>query len=99
MAQVKILDGDTLEWSAFNDMEKEPIERQPGTVTLKPTNSNLLVEWTDVYDDVVSRREPNIVLLDARPKDMYTGGWSHWGNELTLPVVEGDEPYSGDYDL
>jgi len=179
MAQVKILDGGTLEWSAFNDLEKEPVERQPGKVTLKPANSDLLVEWTDVYDDVVSRRDPNVVLLDARPKDMYTGevirhsiqgghipgavnivsldgtdaqsqkwlsddglaelyksfpkdrtvyiychdgfrmslahlqlrhlgvkdvrlyngGWSHWGNELTLPVVEGDKPYSGDYEL
>ena len=30
---------------------------------------------------------------------LYNGGWSHWGNELTLPVVEGDKPYSGDYEL
>jgi thiosulfate/3-mercaptopyruvate sulfurtransferase len=179
MAQVKILDGGTLEWSAFNDLEKEPVERQPGTVTLKPANPDLLVEWTDVYDDIVSRRDPNVVLLDARPKDMYTGelirhsiqgghipgavnvvsldgtdgqsqkwlsdegltalykdfpkdktvyvychdgfrmslaylqlkhlgvkdirlyngGWSHWGNELTLPVVAGEASYSGDYEL
>lgn len=179
MAQVKILDGGTLEWSAFNDLEKEPVKRQAGTVTLKPANHDLLVEWTNVYDDVVSRRDPNVVLLDARPKEMYTGkvirhsiqgghipgavnivsldgtdaqsqkwlsddgldelykdfpkdktvyiychdgfrmslaylqlkhlgikdvrlyngGWSHWGNELTLPVVEGDMPYSGDYEL
>lgn len=179
MEQVKILDGGTLEWSAFNELEKEPVERQPGTVTLKPANPDLLVEWTDVYDDVVSRRDFNVVLLDARPKDMYTGevirhsiqgghipgavnvvsldgtdgqsqkwladdalaglyqdlpkdktvyvychdgfrmslaylqlkhlgvkdvrlyngGWSHWGNELTLPVVGGEAPYSGDYAL
>ena len=179
MAQVKILDGGTLEWSVFNDLEKELVERQTGTVTLQPANTDLLVEWTDVYDDVVSRRDPNVVLLDVRPKDMYTGevirhsiqgghipgavnivsldgtdaqsqkwlsddglaelyksipkektvyvychdgfrmslaylqlkhlgvkdvrlyngGWSHWGNELTLPVVEGDMPYSGDYEL
>jgi thiosulfate/3-mercaptopyruvate sulfurtransferase len=32
-----------------------------------------LVEWTDVYSDVVARRDPGIVLLDARPRDMYTG--------------------------
>jgi thiosulfate/3-mercaptopyruvate sulfurtransferase len=30
---------------------------------------------------------------------LYNGGWSHWGNELTLPVVEGGEPYDGDYAL
>jgi thiosulfate/3-mercaptopyruvate sulfurtransferase len=30
---------------------------------------------------------------------LYNGGWSHWGNELTLPVVQGEAPYSGDYEL
>lgn len=179
LAQVKILNGGTLEWSAFNDLEKAPVESKLGTVTLKPAKPSLLAEWTDVYDDVVSRRDPNIVLLDARPKAMYTGevirhsiqgghipgavnivsldgtdgqsqtwrsddvlaklykdlpkdktvyvychdgfrmslaylqlkhlgvkdvrlyngGWSHWGNELTLPVVDGETPYSGDYEL
>jgi thiosulfate/3-mercaptopyruvate sulfurtransferase len=179
MAQVKVLNGGTLDWSVFNDMEKEPAEPKLGSVTLKPANPALLVEWTDVYDDIVSRRDPNVVLLDARPHDMYTGevvrhsiqgghipgavnvvslngtdaqsqkwlsdsglaelykdvpkdrtvyvychdgfrmslaymqlkhlgvedvrlyngGWSHWGNELTLPVLEGDAPYSGDYEL
>ena len=179
MAQVKVLNGGTLDWSAFNDMEKAPAEPQQGSVTLKPANPALLVEWTDVYDDIVSRRDPNVVLLDARPHDMYTGevirhsiqgghipgavnvvslngtdaqsqkwlsdeglaelykdfpkdktvyiychdgfrmslaymqlkhlgakdvrlyngGWSHWGNELTLPVLEGNTPYSGDYEL
>ena len=179
MDQVKVLNGGTLDWSAFNDMEKAPAEPKPGSVTLKPANPALLVEWTDVYDDIVSRRDPNMVLLDARPHDMYTGevirhsiqgghipgavnvvslngtdaqsqqwlsdeglaelykdfpkdktvyiychdgfrmslaymqlkhlgvedvrlyngGWSHWGNELTLPVLEGNTPYSGDYEL
>ena len=178
MAQVKILNGSTVEWSAFEEMstEREPA-KAPGKVTLKPANPAMFVEWTDVYDDVVSRREPKVVLLDARPHDMYTGkviqhsimgghipgainvvslegtanqkwksdaelaklystvpkdktvyiychdgfrmslawmqlkhlgyqdvrlyngGWSHWGNELTLPVVQGEAPYSGDYDL
>lgn len=179
MDQVKVLNGGTLEWSAFNDIEKEPTAAKAGGVTLKPANPDLLVEWTDVYDDIVSRRDPGVVLLDARPNDMYTGevvrhsiqgghipgavnvislngtdaqsqkwlsdeglnalykdfpkdktvyiychdgfrmslaymqlkqlgvqdvrlyngGWSHWGNELTLPVVEGNKPYSGDYEL
>jgi thiosulfate/3-mercaptopyruvate sulfurtransferase len=30
---------------------------------------------------------------------IYNGGWSHWGNELTLPVVEGSESYGGDFAL
>lgn len=180
MSQVKILDGGTVEWSAFNELEKEaPAPRPAGKVSLKPANPALFVEWTAVYDDVVSRRDPRVVLLDARPADMYTGevirhsimgghipgavnvvsldgtdaqsqkwkddetlaalyaaipkdktvyaychdgfrmglaylqlkhlgyqdvrlyngGWSHWGNELTLPVVEGPEPFDADFAL
>lgn len=178
MDQVKILNGGTVEWSAFEEMstERHPA-RATGSVTLKPANPEMFVEWTDVYDDVVSRRDPDVVLLDARPHDMYTGelirhsimgghipgainvvsldgttnqkwksgaelealyssvpkgktvyvychdgfrmslawmhlkhlgyedvrlyngGWSHWGNELTLPVVDGEEPYGGEYAL
>lgn len=177
MEQVKVLNGGTTEWSAFEEMSKDAVTTEPGNVTLKPANQALFIEWTDVYDDVVSRRDPGVVLLDARPSDMYTGevirhsimgghipgavnvvsldgtsaqrwiedeqladlyasipkdktlyvychdgfrmslaymhlkhlgykdvrlyngGWSHWGNRLTLPTVEGDKPYSGDYEL
>ncbi len=179
MDRVKILNGGTLDWSAFNELEKTSVTPIPGSVTLQPANPKMLVEWTDVYDEVVSRRNAEVVLLDARPHDMYTGevirhaiqgghipgavnvvsldgtdaqsqkwlpnealatlykdlprdrriyvychdgfrmslaylqlrqlgvkdvrlyngGWSHWGNELTLPVVEGEAPYSGDYEL
>ncbi|EGV16872.1 sulfurtransferase [Thiocapsa marina] len=180
MDRVKILDGGTLEWTGFNELATEPTPpKAPGTVTLMDADPALYIEWPAVYDDVVSRRDPNVVLLDARPSDMYTGevirhsimgghipgainivsldgvdgqtgkwrsdeslaalyaaipkdkriyvychdgfrmglaylqlkhlgyedvrlyngGWSHWGNELTLPVVEGSEPYGGDFAL
>lgn len=178
MTQVKVLNGSTVEWSAFEDMSQEATPpKTAGTVTLKQANPAMFINWTDIYDDVVSRRDPNVVLLDARPHDMYTGkeikhsimgghipgainvvsldgtnnqrwrsdeelaelyksvpkdktiyvychdgfrmslaymqlkhlgikdvrlyngGWSHWGNRLTLPVVEGEEPYSGEYAL
>ncbi|MBK1646209.1 sulfurtransferase [Thiocapsa imhoffii] len=180
MDRVKILNGGTIEWTGFNQLEKEPTSATTaGTVTLQDANPALFVEWSDIYDDVVSRRDPEVVLLDTRPRDMYTGeiirhsimgghipgainivsldgvdgqtgqwrsdeslaalyadipqdqrvyvychdgfrmglaylqlkhlgyedvrlyngGWSHWGNELTLPVVEGPEPYGGDFAL
>ncbi|MEO5344181.1 MAG: rhodanese-like domain-containing protein, partial [Gammaproteobacteria bacterium SHHR-1] len=74
MAQVKILNGGTLDWAAFEELTQEPTPTPtPGTVTLKQANPELFVEWPQVYDDVVSRRDPAVVLLDARPKDMYTG--------------------------
>jgi thiosulfate/3-mercaptopyruvate sulfurtransferase len=37
--------------------------------------------------------------LGVKAVRLYSRGWPHWGNKLTLPVVEGDKPYSGDYEL
>lgn len=179
MEQVKVLDGGALGWQGFNDLSKEMKANKPGTVTLKEADKNLFIGWTDVYDNVVSRRDPSIVLLDARPTDHYTGkvlqhavrgghipgavnivslegtnsesqtwepmedlahlyqnlpkgktvyaychdgfrmslaymqlkalgykdvrlyngGWGHWGNRLSLPVVEGPEPFNEDFKL
>jgi len=179
MDRVKILDGGTIEWTAFNELETEARVPDAGTVTLKEASGDMFVEWTDVYDDVVSRRDPAVALVDARPRDMYSGeviqhsirgghipgavnivsldgvdgqsqkwkpnealaamyqdiprdqnvyvychdgfrmslawlqlkhlgyenvrlyngGWSHWGNRLPLPVVEGEEPYDEAYAL
>ena len=179
MDQVKILNGGTIEWTAFEELSKDPVTSKKGAVELKEADPSMSVEWTDVYDDVVSRRDPGIVLLDARPHKMYTGkvikhairgghipgsvnvvslsgtdgetqkwlseeelkdlyskipkdktiyvychdgfrmslaylqlkslgyadvrlyngGWSHWGNRLTLPVVEGEDPYDEEFAL
>lgn len=77
-SRVKILDGGTVEWTAFNEITQTPTPpRKRGKVTLKPANRRLFVPWQQVYDDVLSRRDPNIVLVDARPHDMYTGKVIH----------------------
>lgn len=74
MSRVKILDGGGQEWASFNDLTKEASSAPaPGNVSLKPANAKLFVEWQQVYGDVLSRRDPNVVLVDARPRDMYTG--------------------------
>jgi thiosulfate/3-mercaptopyruvate sulfurtransferase len=179
MDRVKVLNGGTVDWAAFEELSKEPVAPSPGTVTLRDADARLFVEWTAVYDAVVSRRDPNVVLLDARPHDMYTGevirhavqgghipgavnvvsldgtdgqtqrwaddahlaamyagipkdktvyvychdgfrmslawmqlkhlgyqdvrlyngGWSHWGNSLTLPVVAGTAPFDDAFAL
>ncbi len=74
MSRVKILDGGAQEWASFNDLTKDPTPApKSGKVTLKHANPKLFVEWTQVYDDVLSRRDPSVVLVDARPKGMYNG--------------------------
>ena len=73
MSRVKILDGGTVGWTGFNDLSKEAKTIKPGLVELKDANKAMSVEWTVVYDKVVSRRDKSIVLLDARPHAHYTG--------------------------
>ena len=177
MTRVKILNGGLTAWQAFNELTKEEPQVKPGTVTLKPANKAMFVEWTYVYDKVVSRRDPNVVLIDARPHEGYTGerkmhavraghipgainivslegtdgethewkplseiakmyanvpkektivlychdgfrmslgwlqlkalgyqdvrlyngGWGHWGNRFSLPVVKGEKPLDGPF--
>ena len=180
MSKVKILDGGTIGWTGFNELTKTPTPApKQGNVTLKDPNPKRFVEWMDVYENVVSRRDENIVLVDARPPDMYSGktirhavqgghipgalnivsldgtdgqsqtwksaeelatlyqaipkdktvylychdgfrmslgfmqlkslgyqdvrlmngGWSAWDGAMTLPIVQGDQPYDADYSL
>jgi len=102
MTQVKILDGGAQEWSGFNELTQEPTPPpQPGTVTLKPADPTLFVAWTQVYDDVLSRRDPGIVLVDARPADMYSGKvirhsvqGGHIPGALNVVSLDGTDPQS-----
>ncbi len=178
MSQVKILNGGLLEWSAFEELSQNtPPPPVVGNVTLQMANPDLLIEWTTIYDRVISRRDPNVLLVDVRPFDQYTGkviqhsirgghipgainvvsldgtdsasqewlsdakvaalyqnvdknktiylychdgfrttlaylqlkhlgysdvklyngGWGHWGNELSLPVVQGEAALDDDF--
>ena len=72
--RVKLLDGGTIGWTGFNELTKAPTApRPPGNVTLKAPPAAAMAGWPEVYRRVVAGREPNIVLLDARPSDMYDG--------------------------
>ena len=180
MKKVKLLNGGTVAWQGFNELSKTPVKKPAGNVTLKPANKDLFVDWTVVYDRVVASRDPNVVLIDARPKfgytgekkthavraghipgainivslegttagdeqvwkplsqiaemyesvpkdktiiaychdgfrmslaflqlkalgykdvRLYNGGWGHWGNKFSLPIVKGNEPLGGDFKL
>lgn len=74
MSQVKILDGGAQEWSSFYDLTREPGPSPAvGTVTLQSADAGLAVEWPQIYDAVLSRRRPDVMLVDARPREMYSG--------------------------
>jgi len=73
MDQVKLLDGGVLAWQGFNDLSTEDTQPETGNVTLSEANSDLMVNWQFVYDRIISRREDQFVLLDARPVAHYTG--------------------------
>lgn len=74
MKRVKLLDGGTIGWTGFNELTKAPAApRPPGKVTLKAAPSAAMAGWPEVYRRVVAGRESKLVLLDARPADMYDG--------------------------
>lgn len=73
MSKVKILDGGNMEWQVFNEMVKTKPTVKAGSVKLKEAKPNVLAEWSEVYQKVVAERDQNIVLIDSRPHDHYTG--------------------------
>lgn len=74
MTRVKLLDGGAVGWTGFNELTKTATPaKKPGSVTLKVPAAERTVGWTDVYRRVVAQREPKLVLIDARPADMYDG--------------------------
>ena len=73
MDRVKLLDGGLLGWQDFNELSRADVRPPPGNVTLKEADRSKMVTWQFVYDRIVSRREPQFLLLDARPERHYTG--------------------------
>jgi len=73
MDQVKLLNGGVIGWQDFNDLSTEETQPEMGTVTLSDANPDMMVDWQFVYDRVISRREDQYLLLDARPEAHYSG--------------------------
>ncbi len=73
MDRVRVMDGGTADWEAFNELTTESEPVTAGNVTLQPARDGLVIEWTDIYRDVYSLRDQDFVLLDARPEPQYTG--------------------------
>lgn len=86
MEQVKVLNGGTIAWSAFEEITQEPTgAREPGNIELAPADRSMFVEFPEVYDYVSEGKTSDIVLIDARPTDRYAGGSHHGVAEGHIP--------------
>lgn len=86
MEQVKVLNGGTIGWSAFEEMSQEATPpRARSNIELKPADQSIYVEFPDIYDHVAMGKQSDIVLIDARPTDRYAGGSHHGVAEGHIP--------------
>lgn len=86
MNQVKVLNGGTIAWSAFEEITQEATPpRNPSDIKLKPADRSMYVEFPEVYDHVSMGKLSDIVLIDARPTERYAGGSHHGVAEGHIP--------------
>lgn len=86
MEQVKVLNGGTIAWSAFEEITQEPTgAREPSNIELAPADRSMFVEFPEVYDYVAEGKTSDIVLIDARPTDRFAGGSHHGVAEGHIP--------------
>jgi thiosulfate/3-mercaptopyruvate sulfurtransferase len=82
MAQVKILNGGTISWTAFEEITKDvPAKRKPSRIKLKDADKSMFA----VYDVITAARPSNVVLIDARPGDRYSDGSDHGVHKGHIP--------------
>lgn len=86
MDQVKVLNGGTIAWTAFEEITQEVTSpRNPSKIELKPADQSIFVEFPQVYDHVSMGKKSDIVLIDARPGERYAGGSHHGVAEGHIP--------------
>lgn len=101
MDQVKVLNGGTIGWSAFEDMTREATAAPtPSTIELKQADASMFVEFPEIYDEVALGKKSQVVLIDARPTERYAGA-SHHGvakghipGAINIISVEGTDSQS-----
>lgn len=85
-SQLKILNGGTIAWSAFEDITQDvPLAREASNIVLSEADESMIVEFPQIYDFITSNRPNNITLIDARPPERYAGGSSHGVQEGHIP--------------
>ena len=86
MSQVKVLNGGTISWTAFEEITKDvPAKRKRSNIKLTDADKSMTVGFPEVYDFVTSARPANTVLIDARPPERYAGPSHHAALEGHIP--------------
>jgi len=85
-SQLKILDGGTISWTAFEEITQDKTEpRKPSMIELPEADSSMFVNFEGVYDFITGPRDTKTVLIDARPPERYAEGSSHGVQEGHIP--------------
>jgi len=86
MSQVKVLNGGTISWTAFEEISKDiPAQRKRSKIKLRGADRSMVAGFPEVYDFVTSARPSNVVLIDARPAERYAGPSHHGVQEGHIP--------------
>lgn len=72
--KLKILDGGIVAWKAAgNKVSTQATMAKKSTYTASERKPNLVISWSDIYRNVIQLNDENIVLLDSRPNNEFTG--------------------------
>jgi thiosulfate/3-mercaptopyruvate sulfurtransferase len=71
---LKLLNGGSVRWKKLDyPLSKEPALARNTHYNVTNIRLDIFVGWDDIYRDVVLGARPEVMLLDSRPADEYTG--------------------------
>ncbi len=73
--KLKLLDGGIAKWKKEGNRlsTSSPLPRSARRYVTNGPDATLLVSWSDVFNDVIHKQKPDVVLHDARPLAEFNG--------------------------
>lgn len=72
--KLKILDGGIVAWKAAgNKVSKQATMAKKSQYQASERKPNLVIEWSDIFRNVLQLKDENVVLLDSRPNKEFIG--------------------------
>lgn len=70
--KLKLLDGGIINWKAEgNKVEQAATKVAPSNYKIGSIRNDILIDWSNIYHDVILGMGPDILLLDTRPGNEY----------------------------